>query len=53
MEGSLSEIIEACNEMTTDELAEPSLESGNAYRNETAELGQEQKDAISRITGDN
>ena len=28
---SLSEIVEACNEMSTEELAEPSLESANAY----------------------
>ena len=53
MEESLSEIVEACNELTADELTEPSLESENAYQNESVKLGQEQKDAIGRITGDN
>lgn len=51
-EESLSEIVEACNEMTTDELAEPSLESENAYTNEDVELGDEQKNAIDRLTSD-
>lgn len=53
MEESLSEIVEACNEMTTEKLCEPSLESENAYRGEEVELNQDQKDAIDRITGDN
>ena len=50
MEKSLSEIVEACNEMTTEELCEPSLEAENAYANENVELDDEQKNAIDRIT---
>ena len=50
MEESLSEIVEACNEMDTDELCEPSLESENAYRGPEVELNEEQKDAINRLT---
>ena len=50
MEESLSEIVEACDEMTTEELCEPSLESENAYNGEDVELNQDQKDAIKRIT---
>jgi hypothetical protein len=53
MAEDLSEIVEACNEMSADELAEPSLESENAYQNESVELDDEQKNAIDRITGDN
>ena len=45
----LSEIVEACNDMSAEELSEPSLESENAYTNESVELGQEQKDAIDSI----
>lgn len=53
-EKTLSEIVEACNEMDTEELCEPSLESENAYKGESNfEPNQEQKDAIDRITGDN
>jgi len=51
-EESLSEIVEACNEMSAEELAEPSLESENAYQSENVELGQEQKDAIEQITSE-
>jgi len=51
MEESLSEIVKACNEITTEELAQPSLESENSYRSETAELKAEQKDATDRIAG--
>jgi len=51
-EESLSEIVEACNEMSAEELSEPSLESENAYSNESVELGQEQKDAIDRIVSE-
>jgi len=46
---SLSEIVEACNEMSTEELAEPSLESANAYANEDVELNDEQESAIDQI----
>lgn len=49
---SLSEIVEACNKMSDEELAEPSLESANAYANEDVELSDEQESAIGRITGD-
>lgn len=51
-EETLSEIVEACNEMTAEELAEPSLESENAYTNEEVELDDEQKNAIGRLTND-
>ena len=51
-EESLSEIVEACNELTTEELAEPSLESENAYANEDVELNDEQEAAIERITSE-
>lgn len=52
-EESLAEIVEACNEMTTDELAEPSLESENAYKGEADfEPNEEQSAAIDRITSD-
>jgi len=48
-EESLSEIVEACNEMTADELAEPSLESENAYnREDEFEPTEEQEDAMQR-----
>lgn len=49
MEEDLSEIVEACNEMSNEELCEPSLESENAYSGEDVELSQENKDAIDRI----
>lgn len=48
----LSKIVEACNEMDNEDLAEPSLESENAYNNESVELDDEQEAAINRITGD-
>jgi hypothetical protein len=49
-EESLSEIVEACNELSTDELAQPSLESENAYNDEADfEPNEEQKDAINSI----
>lgn len=52
-EESLAEIVEACNEMSADELAEPSLESENAYEGEADfEPNEEQNAAIDRITGD-
>jgi len=52
-EKTLSEIVEACNEMDTEKLCEPSLESENAYNGEdNFEPNQEQKDAINRIVGD-
>jgi len=52
-EKSLSEIVEACNEMSTDELAQPSLESENAYNAEADfEPNEEQKAAIDRIVSD-
>jgi len=52
-EETLSEIVEACNEMTAEELAEPSLESENAYNGEADfEPNDEQSAAIDRITGD-
>jgi len=48
-EETLSEIVEACNEMTADELAEPSLESENAYKGEAEfEPTEEQEDAMQR-----
>ena len=50
---TLSEIVEACNELTAEELAEPSLESENAYNGEADfEPNEEQSAAIDRITGD-
>lgn len=51
-EQSLSEIVEACNEMSAEELAEPSLESANAYANEDVDLSDEQESAVGRITSD-
>jgi len=52
-EETLSEIVEACNEMTSEELSEPSLESENAYNGEDEfEPNDEQSAAIDRITGD-
>ena len=51
-EQSLSEIVEACNEMSAEELAEPSLESENAYANEDFDLSDEQESAIDRIVSD-
>jgi len=52
-EESLSEIVEACNEMSADELAEPSLESENAYNADADfEPNDEQSTAIDRIVGD-
>jgi hypothetical protein len=48
-EETLSEIVEACNEMTADELAEPSLESENAYNGEAEfKPTEEQEDAMQR-----
>jgi hypothetical protein len=51
-EESLAEIVEACNKMSTDELAEPSLESESAYANEDVDLDDSQKDAIDSIVGE-
>lgn len=45
----LSEIVEACESMSSEELAEPSLEREHAYANEDVELNEDQKDAIDSI----
>ena len=49
-EETWSELVEACNEMDTDELADPSLESRNAYEHEADfEPSEEQREAMDKI----
>jgi hypothetical protein len=49
-EKSLSEIVEECNQMSDEELSEPSLESENAYAHEADyEPTEEEQDAMESI----